>query len=215
MGNGEQSSTGHIWPSWRRHLGRSVISSSRHLDSAWSILRAHDYLQSSNTSFPRFSAAWGKPLSWCLSDCSHVFSTELSSAAFNRRWTRVFARIAAAFISSAAQRKVCRAPRGVCDVYRGKVSHVSSGVSLQMLTFGFDGTLKKPLWGALKVNLVEARRMETLPRRPVGRTHSDSNKGRSLGALVTRFVAFLLVSILKFNLKRIWSCAWVAQWYRG
>lgn len=204
MGNGEQSSTGHIWPgwSWRRHLGCSVTSSSHHQDRAWLVLRARDHLHDSNARFPRFSAARGKPLAWRFSDCSHVFSTELSSAALNRRWTRGFLRGSQPLSFPPRPGGRCVGLHaGVCDVYRGKVSHFWSGVSLQMITYG---ALMKPLRGPLKVNLVTARRTETLATRPAGRKCQRSEPRKHFhAASVIRFVALLLVSVLKFNSKHI------------
>lgn len=122
--------------------------------------------------------------------CSHVFSTHchLSLAAFNHHFIEGFLwfKVALIFSTSAAQRKVCWAPFRV--VYRGKVSHVLSGVSLQMMTVGSaepqspNEILMRGSQGELGVVTAESaaavRCLKMLPRRPTGRKRSNSKKGQ-------------------------------------
>lgn len=101
------------------------------LDSVGLILKRQDWLHNGNNLDEQTS-----DFVFLFFHYSLVFSTQLSLAAFNHHFIQDFIWITVAFISStsAAQRKVCRAPRRL--VYRGKVSHVLSGVSLQMMTVG-------------------------------------------------------------------------------
>lgn len=74
--------------------------------------------------------------------------------------------------------------------------------------------LMKPLWGALKVNLVAAQRTETLPRRP---SRQETLRWRQRSKPRKLFHAALVIRsrVLKFNLKHVWRCGWVAQRYLG
>lgn len=170
----------------QRWLRRSLTSSLHHLKSAWSLLRAHHHLHHSR--FPRFS------------QCSHVFSAELSSAAFNCRWTRAFCTDCSRFhfLRSPAE----GAPASTRGLWCSQWKRESCFV-----------------WNLAPHDDVRLQRSsnETLLRGSQGEcggsaTHRDASQkacGREThfpAALLVRFVALLLVSVFKFNLKHIWSC---------
>lgn len=118
---------------WEKPSGLPITSSSPNLDSIWLILKMLICLHNGNSRFPQ-TLRTTKPLTWHHCDCSHVFSTVISC--LYHQCIQVFKWIVVAFIysTSVAQRKVCWALYRV--VYRGKVSHVLSGVLLQMMTVG-------------------------------------------------------------------------------
>lgn len=152
-----------------------------------------------------------KPLTWWFGffHYSLVFSTQLSLAAFNHHFIRVFIWITVAFISStsAAQRKVCRAPRRL--VYRGKVSHVLSGVSLQMMTVGSaepqspNESLMRGSQGEFGGVTAEAAAMledvsQKACRQETFKRQQKANSRKQFhSALIMRFFFLLFCSVLK------------------
>lgn len=140
---------------------------------------------------------------------SLVFSTQLSLAAFNHHFIQVFIWITVASISStsAAQRKMCRAPRRL--VYRGKVSHVLSGVSLQMMTVG-SAELQSPNESLMRgsqgefggVTAEAAAMLEDVSqkacRQETFKRHQKANPRKHFhSALIMRFYGFKCFKVCK------------------
>lgn len=146
---------------------------------------------------------------------SLVFSTQLTLAAFNHHFIQVFIWITIAFISStsAAQRKVCRAPRRL--VYRGKVSHVLSGASLQMMTGGSaepqspNESLMRGSQGEFGGRTAEAAAMledvsQKACRQETFKRQLKANLRKHFHSALMRFYSVL--KCVKFNLKHLAIC---------